>query len=208
MALRPALTAWFEVVVPEADAGDAIRGLADLRTVQFEWTGTSGIAPGLGELTTLIHRYRALTASYGHLWPRPAYQGRCCTLPVQLSARAALGRIDAWVQAVQDRVERIAVLRDRHRLLLRWHDLLPALAEQAPALDLGALAAVGPPLSAYCLVLPEAAAEAAGRAGVPPPQRGAGLRRSFRPGTPGAWLWLGAVDDVKASGAWASALGG
>jgi V/A-type H+-transporting ATPase subunit I len=208
MALRPALTAWFEVVVPEADAGDAIRGLADLRTVQFEWTGTSGIAPGLGELTTLIHRYRALTASYGHLWPRPAYQGRCCTLPVQLSARAALGRIDAWVQAVQDRVERIAVLRDRHRLLLRWHDLLPALAEQAPALDLGALAAVGPPLSAYCLVLPEAAAEAAEQAEGRLPTQGAGLVRAFRAGTTRAWLWLGAVDDGKALCAWASAHGG
>jgi V/A-type H+-transporting ATPase subunit I len=198
MALRPAPTAWFEVVVPEADAGDAMQGLADLRTVQFEWTETAGIAPGLDELAGLVRRYRALRASYGRYWPRPAYQGRCCTLPVQVSARAALGQIDSWVRAARDRVERIAVLRDRHRLLLRWRELLPALAEQAPALELGALAAAGPPLSAYCLVLPQKAGEAVDQADAELVAHGAGLIRAFRAGTTRAWLWLGAVDEGEA----------
>ena len=208
MALRPAPTVWFEVVVPEADAGDAMRGLADLRTVQFEWTGSAGIAPGLGELTDLIRRYRALTASYGDFWPRPAYQGRCCTVPVQVSARAALGQIETWVCAAGEQVERIAVLRDRQRLLLRWRDLLPALAEQAPALDLGALAAAGPRLSACCLVLPQEAAEAVGQAGSGLGAQSAGLVRAFRAGTKRAWLWLGAVEEGEALCAWASAHGG
>lgn len=208
MALRPAPTVWFEVVVPEADVGDAMRGLADLRTVQFEWTGSAGIAPGLGELTDLIRRYRALTASYGDFWPRPAYQGRCCTVPVQVSARAALGQIETWVRAAGEQVERIAVLRDRQRLLLRWRDLLPALAEQAPALDLGALAAAGPRLSACCLVLPQEAAEAVGQAGSGLGAQSAGLVRAFRAGTKRAWLWLGAVEEGEALCAWASAHGG
>ncbi len=209
MALRPAPTAWFEVVVPETDVGDAMSALADLGTVQFEWTAAAATAPGLPELAAPVARYRELARQYGRYWPEADYQGRCCTLPVAVSARAALGQVEAWVEAVQGPLARIEALHDRRRLLQRWGELLPALAEQAPDLDLGALAAAGPALAVFCLVLPQDAAEALDQAKHRlEEQPGPALALAFRAGTDRAWLWLGGAEDCTSVCAWASAHGG
>jgi V/A-type H+-transporting ATPase subunit I len=208
MALRPRSTAWFEVVVPETDVGDAMSGLAGLGSVQFEWTGTTGVAPGLADLSGLVARYRALAGRYGRYWPKPESRGRCCTLPVSQSAGAALRQIEAWVQAVREPLERITSLHDERRLLQRWRDLLPALARRAPELDFGALAAAGPALSACCLVLPQDEREATNQAAARFAAQGAGLTLAFRSGTHRAWLWLGRAGDRASLCAWVVARGG
>jgi hypothetical protein len=120
MALRAAPTRWFEVVVPEADAGDAMVGLAGLGAVQFEWTAKDGGGQGLAELAEPVHRYRELAATYGGHWPEAVFERRCCTLPVAISAGAALRRIERWLEEAREPLARIDALREQRRLLERW----------------------------------------------------------------------------------------
>jgi hypothetical protein len=42
MNLRPSPAHWFELIVPRADADDAMEALARIGRVQFEWKGDQG----------------------------------------------------------------------------------------------------------------------------------------------------------------------
>jgi V/A-type H+-transporting ATPase subunit I len=208
MALRPTPTSWFEVVVPEADAGDAIAGLADLATVQFEWTGRQGGSRGLAGLDGPIARYRELAAQYSRHWPEPLFTGRCCTLPVDVSAQAALHQIENWLGEAEEPLRRIASLRERRRVLEHWGELLPALAVRAPRLDLGALAAAGPMLAGFCMRLPQAATAAIDAVESRLAAQQAALTLALVAGGHCTWLGLVAAAEQAALCDWLRAQGG
>ena len=208
MALRPVPARWFEVVVPEVDSGDAMMGLAGRGVVQFEWTAEHGAAQGLQKLSGPINRYRELAARYSELWPEPVFERRCCPLPVHVSAQAALRQIERWVVEAKGLLERSAGLRARRRLLQRWGELLPPLAEQVPELNLRALAGAGPALSGLCVVLPKDATEASGRIDTELSERSALLAVSVTTTTFRAWLGTVPVDAKRSLCEAAAACGG
>ncbi len=152
MELRPASARWFEIIVPEADADDAMEALARRGRVQFEWTGAPGDAGQLDALGRQIARYRALARQFGSYWPAPVFERRCCTLPVEVSAEAALRQIERWRRDAAPLLERLEDLEHRQHVLGLWGPLLESLA--GSDLDLGALGAAGPVLAGFCLLTP------------------------------------------------------
>ncbi len=152
MDLRPSSARWFEIVVPEADADDAMEALARRGRVQFEWTGAPGDAGQLDALGRQIARYRALARQFGSYWPAPVFERRCCTLPVEVAAEAALRQIERWHRDASPLLERMEDLQHRQSVLGLWGPLLESLA--GTDLDLGALSAAGPVLAGFCLLTP------------------------------------------------------
>ncbi len=152
MELRPSSARWFEVVVPEADAGDTMEALARRGRVQFEWTGAPGDARRLDALAKQIARYRALARQCEPYWPAPVFERRCCTLPVEVAAEAALRQIERWHRDAAPLLERLEDLEHRLRVLGLWGPMLESLS--GSDLDLGALGGAGPVLAGVCLLTP------------------------------------------------------
>jgi len=175
VALRPTSARWFEIVVPEGDVDDAMEALARRGQVQFEWAGEPNAADRMQSLAEPIARYRALAAAHARYWPPPVFERRCCTLPVDISAQAAMRQIERWLGAAAPCLERVAELHDRRRVMSGWGVLLPALAKQSPTLDLGALTAAGPVLAGVCVLPAEGADAVPGAAADSVPQLQAAL---------------------------------
>lgn len=155
MALRPSAARWFEIVVPRADAGDAVETLARRGGTQFDWTGAPGQGGPTEPLAEPLARYHALASAYADLSPAPAYARRCCALPVELSAAAALRQIECWRQAAAPLIDALVADRAERETLGRWNEVAAALA--GSSLDLGALNRAGPALSGFCLIAPAGA---------------------------------------------------
>ena len=154
MELRPAPARWFETVVLKVEAHDAMEALARSGGVQFEWTGAEGATNTLEPLREATGRYRALAAEFAQFWPPPVFELRCCTLPVEVAAAAAIGQIDRWMTAVQPDLERIDRIRQELGEVESWRPVLDSLADLDLDLDLSSLADAGPVLAGYCLILP------------------------------------------------------
>ena len=156
MGLRPSSARWFEIVVPREDTHDTVEALARQGGVQFEWLGGRAAVSDLHQLQGPIARYRTLARDYGRFWPAPTFEHRCCTLPVEASARASLHTLIHWCDAAADALQELdALVRERDGIGA-WGAVLHALS--GTTLDLGALGAAGPALAGYCLVLPVGAA--------------------------------------------------
>lgn len=172
MGLRPSSASWFEIVVPREDTHDAVEALARHGGVQFEWLGTRAATSEPQRLREPIARYRALERDYGRFWPAPVFERRCCTMPVEMSAKVALHRLNHWRDAAMGLLQDLEAAEREREAIRDWAPVLQALS--GIRLDLGALAAAGPVLAGYCLVLP---AEAAA------PDRGAHLALGVNQGT-------------------------
>jgi V/A-type H+-transporting ATPase subunit I len=155
MDLRPAPARWFEIVVPKADAHDTMEVLARRGRVQFEWRGEHAAASDLRDLGEILARYRESAARFGGYWPPAVFERRCCALPVDVSARAAMRQIERWHEEARPRLERLDVLRRERSELELWGQVLDSLS--GSDLDLGILARAGPVLAGCCLVLPKEA---------------------------------------------------
>jgi V/A-type H+-transporting ATPase subunit I len=195
MALHPRAARWFEVVVPRADAEDTMEALARAGDVQFEWTGERSAAGDLEPLRACVDRYRTLAAEHADLWPPPAFEKRCCALPVETSAAAALRSIERWYRDAGPLLRRLEGQRRERAELDRWDEILAlgGLGE----LDLVGLARAGPALRSLCL-LPQQELD-------PPP--GALLRR-FSVGERTAYLALASCGHAEALCAKVRRLGG
>ena len=152
MALRPSSAHWFELVVPAADAPDAMEALARHGRVQFEWTGARGASDQLKDLDEPLARYRALATAYKGYWPEPVFERRCCTLPVEVSVRAEMCQIERWLEVAEPLLGRIGALHARQQTLRAWQPVLAGLSRQAPQLDLGTLVDAGPVLTGVCML--------------------------------------------------------
>lgn len=168
MQLRPAAAQWFEVVVPQGDADDTMEALARHAEVQFEWRGWLRKTTTFDALQGPLARFRALARDYASFWPRPAFPGRCCDLPLETEAGAALKRIEQWRIAAGADLDQHAKLREEQALLETWRLVLDRLS--ASEIDLGQLARAGPVLAGLCLILPAAK---------DPPTVGQGLARDI-----------------------------
>jgi V/A-type H+-transporting ATPase subunit I len=152
MGLRPTSARWFEIVVPREDTHDAVEALAREGRVQFEWLGSRGASSEPQRLQEPISRYRALAMDYARFWPTPVFERRCCTMPVEMSAKVALHRIAHWRDAAAGLLHALDDAKRELSAIADWSPVLRALS--GVCLDLGALAGAGPVLSGYCLVLP------------------------------------------------------
>lgn len=155
MDLRPSAARWFEVVVPRVDADDALEALARRGGVEFQWTGGKGAGGQIEPLRGPLARYHALAADHAGHWPEPVFAKRCCVLPIEAAAGAAIRQLERWRQGAEPLLAALAAARQEREGLELWRRLLPAL--QGRPLDLKALTEAGPALAAYCLVLPAAA---------------------------------------------------
>ncbi len=194
MDLRPSPARWFEMVVPEEDAHDAMEALVRQGQVQFEWQGARRSDAQFDDLEALIGRYRALLETNGRHWPPPLFDTRCCTLPLDISAQRALRQIEDWRGAAAPLLDHLDELVGKQRELDLWEPLLGALPDQG--LDLGALAGAGPLLKGFCLILPKTA---------PAPAIGGSLQvagwlgdRQLRLGVASGEDWGGIVSDARA----------
>jgi V/A-type H+-transporting ATPase subunit I len=156
MGFRPASARWFEIVVPREDAQDAVEALARQGGVQFEWAGTSAATGDPNGLSELIARYRDLARDYARFWPEPVFEHRCCTLPVEKSAKLAVHSLTHWRDAAMGPLQELEGAQREREAMDAWHPVLGALT--GSSLDMGALAAAGPTLVGCCEVLPEGVA--------------------------------------------------
>ena len=156
MGLRPSSARWFETVVPREDTHDAVEALARGGRVQFEWLGTRAAASEPERLHEPIARYRALARDYARFWPAPVFERRCCTLPVEMSAKVALHQLTRWREAAAGPLRLLEAAERERDAITDWRPLLQALSgnRSGTRLDLGALADAGPVLAGNCLVLP------------------------------------------------------
>ncbi len=187
MALRPSAARWFEIVVPREDAHDAVEALARRGQVQFEWLGTQGATSEPQLLHEPVARYRALARDYGHFWPAPVFERRCCTMPVETSAKVALHQIGHWQNAAAGPLGALGAARSELEAMQDWAPVLRALA--GTCLDLGALARAGPVLACYCLVLP-APAQAQTKAQTKAPDPGSQPRLELPLGLGAAFIGI------------------
>jgi len=155
MGLRPSSARWFETVVPREDTHDAVEALARGGRVQFEWLGARAAASEPQHLAEPLARYRALARDYARFWPPPVFERRCCTLPVEMSAKVALRQLSHWRAAAAGGLERLQGAEAERDAILNWRPVLEALS--GSPLDLGALVDAGPVLAAQCLILPKEA---------------------------------------------------
>ncbi len=156
MGLRPSSARWFEIVVPREDTHDAVEALARNGRVQFEWLGAHAATSEPQHLHEPIARYRALERDYGRFWPARVFERRCCTLPVEMSAKVALHQLTHWRDAAMGPLQDLEAAEREREAIRDWAPVLQALSGMR--LDLGALAAAGPVLVGYCMVLPAQAA--------------------------------------------------
>ncbi len=156
MRLRPSPAYWFEVVVPRPDAEDTMEALARRAEVQFEWHGEHADRQQLAALRAPVGRYRILAERYAHLWPAPSFEKRCCDLPIEAAAAAALQQIERWLAAAAPDLEEHARLEAERCALNAWPPVLDLLASSE--IDLGRLACAGPVLAGICALLPQGAA--------------------------------------------------
>jgi V/A-type H+-transporting ATPase subunit I len=156
MGLRPSSARWFETVVSREDTHDAVEALARGGRVQFEWLGTRAATSEPERLHEPIARYRALAADYARFWPAPVFERRCCTLPVEMSAKVALHQLTRWREAAADPLRLLEAAERERDAVADWRPVLQALSATGSAarLDLGALAGAGPVLAGNCLILP------------------------------------------------------
>jgi len=152
MELRPSPARWFELVVSKTDADDAMEALARRGRVQFEWTGDQSAAQHLAVLREPIARYHGLAHEHQGYWPDPVFEKRCCDLPVEVSAQAAMRRIERWVSEAEPSLQRLARLGHERRVLGQWLPILAALSKSE--LDLGAMIHAEPVLAGVCAVVP------------------------------------------------------
>ena len=152
MGLRPASARWFEIVVPREDTHDTVEALARQGGVQFEWFGGRAAPSEPQNLHEPVARYRALAQDYGRFWPTPVFERRCCTMPMEMSAKVALHQILHWRDAAAGALLELEGAEREREALTEWHPVLRALSRVR--LDLGALAAAGPVLAGFCLTLP------------------------------------------------------
>jgi V/A-type H+-transporting ATPase subunit I len=158
MDLRPSAARWFEIVVPRVDADDALEALARRGGVEFQWAGGPGAGGQIEPLRGRLARYRALAADHSAYWPDPVFAKRCCVLPIEAAASAAIRQLERWRKGADPLLETLDAARREREGVELWRPLLAL--PQARALDLAALSAAGPALAGFCLVLP---------AGVEPP---------------------------------------
>lgn len=156
MPLRPSAARWFEVVVPKEDTDDAMEALAREGEVQFEWAGDLDPAGEIVRLRDPVARYRALADGYSAHWPDPRFEKRCCELPVEAAAAAALRQIERWIAEARPLLDRVSELDAQREALALWRPVATSLT--GSGLDPRTLAGAGPVLAGYCLLLPAAAA--------------------------------------------------
>ncbi len=152
MSLRPTPAFWFELVVPNADADDAMEALARRGGIQFEWVGEQGSTGHLAPLIALSQRWQQLASELSAYWPPPVFEKRCCTLPLEKAARASLRQLDGWRREAAPLLTQRDALGQRLDELRAWEPLLCAL--NATGLELDSLARTGPALAARGVVLP------------------------------------------------------
>ncbi|KAA6184402.1 hypothetical protein F2Q65_12560 [Thiohalocapsa marina] len=158
MGLHPAPAGWFELVVPRVDAHDALEALARRGGVQFEWTGAaadSGAVAELAPLQEISRQWHRLADAHGRFWPPPVFERRCCTLPLEIAARAALRQLEHWQAQARPLLGQLERIETQLTVLRRWQPWLPAVA--ASGLPLDRLQQTGPVITGCCLVLPQAA---------------------------------------------------
>ncbi len=197
MPLRPSAARWFEVVVPREDTDDAMEALARQGEVQFEWAGDLDPAGEIERLRDPVTRYRTIADAYAPHWPDPAFEKRCCELPVEAAAAAALRQIERWLADAGPLLARLAQLEAEREALALWRPVAASLA--GTRVDPRTLATAGPVLAGYCLLLP-AAAEVAGPAFA--------LHAEARFGDRRALLGLARGSDLPALRERAEAVGG
>ena len=153
MSLHPLPPSWFELVVPEADVDDALEALARRGGVQFEWTGEKDTADQIAPLREISRQWQRFAADHARFWPAPVFERRCCTLPLEVSARAALHQLELW------RAEAATLLAELNQIendldeLRFWQHWLPDIG--ASELELELLTNAGPTLVARCVLWPE-----------------------------------------------------
>jgi V/A-type H+-transporting ATPase subunit I len=152
MRARPAPARWFEVLVSKEDVHATLETLAHSSRVQFEWTGEACAAEQFDALSVHIGRYRALAHSLGQFWPDPVFEKRCCPLPLEATAKAAVARAEKWREQSRPLLDDLTRLRAEREELDQWDEVLEAFS--ASNVDLGALCQAGPALAGYCLVSP------------------------------------------------------
>jgi V/A-type H+-transporting ATPase subunit I len=155
MGLRPSSARWFEIVVPREDTHDTVEALARRGGVQFEWLGPRGATSEPERLRAPVARYRALAQDFARFWPAPVFERRCCTMPVEMSAKVALHRLIHWRDAAMGLLRDLEGVEREREAVGQWRPMLRALA--GTSLDFGALAAAGPVLAGYGAVLPAGA---------------------------------------------------
>lgn len=152
MDLRPSAARWFEIVVPRVDADDALEALARRGGVEFQWAGGPGAGGQIEPLRGPLARYRALATDYAVCWPQPVFAKRCCVLPIEAAAAAAIRQIERWHQGAEPLLRDLTEARREREGIELWRPLIPAL--RARPLDWAALSAAGPALAGFCLILP------------------------------------------------------
>jgi hypothetical protein len=133
-----------------------MEALARRAEVQFEWHGEHADRQQLAALRAPVGRYRILAERYAHLWPAPSFEKRCCDLPIEAAAAAALQQIERWLAAAAPDLEEHARLEAERCALNAWPPVLDLLASSE--IDLGRLACAGPVLAGICALLPQGAA--------------------------------------------------
>jgi V/A-type H+-transporting ATPase subunit I len=155
MSLRPKRAQWFEVVVRKDDCSPTTEALAGTAQVQFECAGERSAKELFAELREPLDNYRTLLPAYRDWWPEPVFDDRCCVLPMESSAKFAMGRLQVWQRRAQPRLDELRALEASRADFLLWQRILDHLSDSQ--LDLGALSESGPLLTGLCLLLPSTA---------------------------------------------------
>ena len=155
MSLHALPPTWFELVVSESDVHDAMEALARRGGVQFEWTGDQDAADRFNPLRAISRQWHRLAADYARFWPASVFERRCCTLPLEISARAALNQLEHWQSQGAPRLAELSQIEGELGELHAWQQALPALGTSKLALEL--LSSTGPALAGRFIVWPETA---------------------------------------------------
>lgn len=103
--------------------------------MEFQWAGGQGAGGQVEPLRGPLARYRALAADYAVYWPEPVFAKRCCVLPIEAAAAAAIRQIERWHEAAEPLLRGLAEARREREAIELWRSLIPAL--QARPLDWG-----------------------------------------------------------------------
>ncbi len=129
MRLRPIPTQWFEMIVPQTMAAEAIAVLGETGAVELEVTTPTAQPLPLAEWREQSQTFDTLKRRYGAYWPEPSASAEVIDSPATVLMANALARLRAWDEAARDAINRLEALRHEAATVAFWRDSLRALAD-------------------------------------------------------------------------------
>ena len=138
MNMRPASTAWFELLTTHEDLTDTLEALAHTGSIQLELHGHAHMQMDVQDLQARLGEYNRMERSYKSIWPEPdpgmsPFSGSSAEI-----LDSALTSLRAWEKEARPKIQQLDFIKGRIVEMDILHRFLSArLPGYVPARHLG-----------------------------------------------------------------------